>query len=234
MVLNMLRKKLGDTDFFQGMRNYLDAPNLAYNYAKTEDFKAIMESTSALDLTEFFNDWVYNQGYPTYNITWNQPNSNQISIKIEQTQSDASVSYFEAPVPLRLVGTMGETLDIVLDNTTNMQQFLNSVNFTVANVLFDPEADLISKNNSVTLGIDHVQLEASLFLYPNPVSQTLNIQKPESLDISKISIYNTLGQLVLQQSNISNTINVSTLVSGLFFVQLQTNKGQINKSLLKN
>src|SRR5690606_35619750 len=124
---------------------------------------------------------------------------------------------------------MGETLDIVLDNTTNMQQFLNSVNFTVDNVLFDPEADLISKNNSVTLGIDHVQLEASLLLYPNPVSQTLNIQKPESLDISKISIYNTLGQLVLQQSNISNTINVSTVVSGLFFVQLQTNKGQINK-----
>ncbi|MEZ4855249.1 MAG: M1 family aminopeptidase [Gelidibacter sp.] len=234
MVLNMLRKKLGDTDFFQGMRNYLDAPNLAYNYAKTDDFKAIMENTSALDLTEFFNDWVYNQGYPTYNITWNQPNSNQISIKIEQTQSDASVSYFEAPVPLRLVGTLGETLDIVLNNTTNMQQFLNSVNFTVANVLFDPEADLISKNNSVTLGTDPVQLETSLLLYPNPVSQILNIQKPESLDIFKISIYNTLGQLVLQQPNITNTINVSALASGLFFVQLQTNKGQINKSLLKN
>ncbi|MFN3786031.1 MAG: M1 family metallopeptidase, partial [Thiothrix sp.] len=35
MLLHMLRWKLGDTHFFQGVRNYLNDPRLAYGYAKT-------------------------------------------------------------------------------------------------------------------------------------------------------------------------------------------------------
>jgi len=49
MVLHMLRKKLGDADFFQGLKNYLADANHAYGYAKTEDFIAIMETTSGQD-----------------------------------------------------------------------------------------------------------------------------------------------------------------------------------------
>ena len=95
MVTHMLRKKLGDATFFQGMQDYLNHPDLAYAYAKTEDYKAVMETTSGQDLTEFFNDWIYNQGYPSYDITWNQPNSSQVAISISQTQSHSSVSYFD-------------------------------------------------------------------------------------------------------------------------------------------
>src|SRR5690606_25713315 len=43
MVLHMLRKQLGDTDFFEGLKTYLNHPNHAYGYAKSEDFVAIME-----------------------------------------------------------------------------------------------------------------------------------------------------------------------------------------------
>ena len=38
MVLHMLRKKIGDANFFQGLKNYLNNTNHAYAYAKTEDF----------------------------------------------------------------------------------------------------------------------------------------------------------------------------------------------------
>jgi len=38
MVLEMLRFKLGDTAFFQGMKNYLADPALAYGYALTPNF----------------------------------------------------------------------------------------------------------------------------------------------------------------------------------------------------
>jgi aminopeptidase N len=44
MVLNMLRLKLGDTNFFQGMRTYLADSNLAYKYALTNDFKGHMDT----------------------------------------------------------------------------------------------------------------------------------------------------------------------------------------------
>ncbi|MEO8934962.1 MAG: T9SS type A sorting domain-containing protein [Xanthomarina sp.] len=192
-----------------------------------------MENASGENLTEFFNDWIYNQGFPSYQLEWRQPNPSQISISISQTQSHASVSYFEAPIPIRVLGTHGEQLDLILDNTANNEIFLRSVNFIVDTVLLDPEADLISKNNSVSLNIDTVAMENQLQVYPNPTSQILHISKPNSMRVHAINIYNTLGQLMLT-TPWTDTIDLSSYSSGMFFVQLETNRGIINKSVLKN
>ncbi len=232
MVLHMLRKKLGDTDFFQGLKNYLSDANHAYAYAKTEDFIAIMETTSGQDLTEFFNDWLYNQGYPSYTIQWHQ-SGNQLNTTISQTQSDPSVSFFEVPIPIKVNGTLGEELYFTLENVTNGQTFSNTVNFTINSIVFDPEKNIISKNNSIVLGIQENELSKSLQIFPNPTSSSISIQKPDSLEISEIRIFNTIGQLLYQQSW-TPKIDLTTFSTGLFIVQFQTNKGTINKSLLKN
>ncbi|WP_299337877.1 M1 family aminopeptidase [uncultured Psychroserpens sp.] len=232
MVLHMLRKKLGDAVFFNALQEYLSAPLLAYDYAKTEDFISIVESASGEDLTEFFNDWLFNEGYPSYTISWYQPESNQVSIKIEQTQSHPSVSYFEAPVPLRITGTLGQQLDIILDNTTNQQTFLESVGFDILAITFDPESDLISANNTVTLSTEEFEIDNQLLLYPNPTSDLLHIEKPDTIDISEIKIYNTLGQLI-DRLQWNSSLDTSSWSTGLLFVQFQTNRGVITKSVLK-
>jgi aminopeptidase N len=232
MVLHMLRKKVGDTDFFQGLQDYLATPSLAFDFAKTQDFIDTMELTTGEDLDEFFNDWIYNEGYPSYNIDWNQ-NGNQLQLMVSQTQSDTSVDFFEAGVPIRVIGTLGESLDVVLDHTINNEQFLETVNFTVQSVLVDPDYHLISKNNTATLGIDDFTLETTIVLYPNPTTSIINITKPEGLDVKSIKVYNSLGQLLLQNSWTSK-LNLSHLASGLLFVQFQTEDAVINKRILKN
>ncbi len=233
MVLHMLRKKLGDATFFQGMQNYLSDTNHAYAYAKSEDYIGIMESTSGEDLTEFFNDWLYNQGYPTYAIQWNQPSATELKIRISQTQSNTSVSFFEVPVPLRIIGTQGEVMDMVLDNTINQELFTRTVNFTVSDVIFDPESDIISKNSTVELNINEQDLELPFVMFPNPASQNVYIQKPESMQITEVRIYNALGQL-LSKRPYASVMDVSSFSTGMLFVQFQTNTGTITKSLLKN
>ncbi|WP_179337622.1 M1 family aminopeptidase [Winogradskyella ludwigii] len=232
MVLHMLRKKVGDTDFFQGLQDYLATPSLAFDFAKTQDFIDTMELTTGEDLDEFFNDWIYNEGYPSYNIDWNQ-NGNQLQLMVSQTQSDTSVDFFEAGVPIRVIGTLGESLDVVLDHTINNEQFLETVNFTVQSVLVDPDYHLISKNNTATLGIDDFTLETTIVLYPNPTTSIINITKPEGLDVKSIKVYNSLGQLLLQNSWTSK-LNLSRLASGLLFVQFQTEDAVINKRIIKN
>ncbi|CAH8282714.1 putative secreted protein (Por secretion system target) [Mariniflexile fucanivorans] len=233
MVLHMLRKKLGDVNFFQGVKSYLSNPNHAYGYAKTPDFINIMESSSGENLTEFFNDWLYNEGYPSYTVQWSQTSANQTAINLSQTQSDASVTFFEAPVTLKLIGTLGETLDITLNNTVNNEDFSQTVNFTVASVQFDPESDLISKNNNVTLADKNLELQSQFKIYPVPTSNQFNIVKPEHIQVTDVKIFNTLGQLIYH-SNWSQTINATTFSSGLLLVQFITNQGVINKTLLKN
>ncbi|MCF6294953.1 MAG: T9SS type A sorting domain-containing protein [Flavobacteriaceae bacterium] len=232
MVLHMLRKKVGDVNFFQGLQNYLNDVNLAFNYAKTEDFIPIMEAVSGEILTEFFNDWLYNQGYPSYGIEWNQPNSNQVRFVIDQTQSHGSVVFFEAPVPLRVHGTGGEILDVVLNHTTNGQEFFEAVTFTVSSIEFDPEADLISRNNTVTLSTEAFQPEGEFIIYPNPALTLIHIQKPLTIEVINLEIFNILGQLV-KERDYQDIIDVSQLSSGLHFIRFKTNRGVIHKSLLK-
>jgi len=233
MVVHMLRKKLGDTVFFQGLKNYLADPLLSYGYAKTPDLIRNMEDTSGEDLAEFFNDWIYGEGYPSFAIRWNPGNGEKINVKISQTQSHPSVSYFEVPVPLRLKGTQGETLDIVLNNTSNDQTFQPSVPFTVQSIQYDPEHDIISRNNQVVLGTDDLFLDQQVLFYPNPTSDFINLHKPASLNIERVRIYNTLGQL-LYSEKYSETVNVTKFAKGVLFFQVETSEGVINKTIVKD
>lgn len=233
MVLHMLRKKLGDTNFFKGLKNYLSDANLAYGYAKTTDLIAHLESVSNLDLEEFFNDWVYNQGYPSYNLAWNQTSTNTIQIELNQTQSHNSVSFFEANVPIRLQGSNNEVLDVILNNTNSNQTFIENVNFTVNSVDLDPDFHLISKNNSITLSLENTSyLLKNIEVFPNPINDILTIKTSKNISINKTFIYSSLGKEILKSNK--NKINLSQLSTGIYFIKIQTDYGEFFKKVAKN
>jgi aminopeptidase N len=233
MVLHMLRKKMGDDNFYQGLRNFLAHPDLAFNYAKTSDFIPIMEAASGLDLTEFFNDWLFNQGYPSFTVQWNQPNSNQIQINLSQTTSHSSVDFFETDVTLQLLGIQGEVQEITLSHTGQNQEFIESINFDVVSVIFDPNADIISRNNLVTLGVEELDEANSIQISPNPVTNNLTVTKPELIEVLGYTIYNSIGQKVIQSARFNHIIDLENLGTGFYVIQFQLLDKLINKTLLK-
>jgi aminopeptidase N len=231
MVTNMIRFKMGDANFFQALKNYLNDPALAYGYAVTPQFEAHLEAASGMDFTEFFNDWVYNEGYPTYTISAQNTAPGQVRLVVNQTQSDPSVSFFEMPVPVRVLGSGGQQMDLILQNTTDGQIFIENVPFTVTSVEFDPNKNIISKNNTATLGTQNFDLAQSIQLYPNPTSDILNIRLPSTMNLEKVKIYNNLGQTV-SETNTAN-IPVSGLSSGVHFIELTTSEGTFHKKFIK-
>ncbi|WP_442787167.1 M1 family aminopeptidase [Flavobacterium suncheonense] len=231
MVTHMLRYKLGDTVFFQALRNYLNDPDLAYGYAVTPDFQAHLEAASGMDLDEFFNDWVYMQGYPTYTIHAYNSGAGQATVHIQQTSSHPSVSFFEMPVPIRFTGPGGLTHDVILDNTVNNQYFTVPVPFTFTGVQFDPNKNIISRNSTATLDTEGFTLNSSVKLYPNPANDNISIQLPAAVVFEKAEIYNTLGQLITTKN--SPDFDVSQLASGVHFVKIQTSEGTIHKNFIK-
>jgi aminopeptidase N len=233
MVLNMLRFKLGDAIFFQGLKNYLNDPILAYNYAKTPDLQAHLEAVSGMNLTEFFNDWVYNQGYPSYSISAKNYAPGQVQITINQTQSHSSVSFFEMPVPIRLMGALGEQKDIVLENTANEQTFIVDVPFVVTDVVFDPKKEIISRNNNATLKVGNFDFKNEITVYPNPVTNRLNLSLPQGITIEKTIFYNSLGQNV-KESTSDNSWDTSSWAKGVYFLKIITSQGTKQMSFIKN
>ncbi|KAF2518843.1 T9SS type A sorting domain-containing protein [Flavobacterium salilacus subsp. salilacus] len=224
MVVHMLRYKLGDADFYQGVKNYLADPDLAYGYAKTADLQAHLEAASGMDLEEFFQDWVYGEGYPSYTTTVEHLEEGGVKVTISQTQSHPSVSYFEMPVTIRLFGAEGQQQNVLLDNTFNGQEFIIEVAFPYVAMQFDPENDIISANNENILSTKRINTLEAIQLYPNPASGQLNVQLPQGVILEKAVFYNTLGQKVLEGST-ETTWNISGLANGVHFVTLITDKG---------
>lgn len=232
MVTHMLRWKLGDVAFFQALKSYLADPALAYGYAVTANFKSHLETAyGGNSLTEFFNDWVFNLGFPTYDITAQNWGAGQAKITVNQTQSDASVSYFEMPLEIRLSGSSGQIQDVVVNNTTDGEQFIVSVPFVITGVTFDPNKHIISKNNTATLGNQIFDSNQAVSIYPVPAENELNIQLPSNFSLYKVEIYNNLGQLLATDNN--NKINISQLSSGVHFIKIETSEGVFHKNFIK-
>jgi hypothetical protein len=70
-------------------------------------------------------------------------------------------------------------------------------------------------------------------LFPNPVKNSLNITDKNDVAISSMSIYNTLGQLVQVITNPTNTIDVSELKTGNYFVKIVSDKGTSGSKFIK-
>ncbi|WP_134395739.1 leucine-rich repeat protein, partial [Flavobacterium psychrophilum] len=76
---------------------------------------------------------------------------------------------------------------------------------------FSPISGSLLSNHSFAI-------ESALKIYPNPVSEILNIALQEGLQLEKVNFYNTLGQLIKTTNH--SEINVSSFAKGNYFVEV--------------
>ena len=237
ILLHMLRWKLGDEDFFQGIRNYLEDPNLAFGYARTADLQRHLEQQSGQSLTEFLDDWYYGEGYPSYRFNWWQEGTT-VYATLDQVTSHSSVDFFEMPVPINFRGAGGNETTIVFDHTENGQFYQFELPFEAGLVRIDPEYWLLSRGNFVTNN-EITSVYSPLFeqvkLFPNPVREQLRLQLPQGLLPAQCLTFNANGQLVQQFYLRSETeeVEASQLSAGQYFLQLQTKEGTMTTTFLK-
>jgi aminopeptidase N len=194
-VLQMLRWKLGDSVFFRATRNYLNDPALRFNYARTEDLKKHFEKESGVNLTEFFNDWVYGQGFPSYKLQWAAAGGAWVQTTLSQTTSDTSVKFFEMPVPIRFKNSTRDTI-VVLNHTRNAQVDFFKIGFIPDSAFIDPKLKLISANNTI-VKTELFPNSGNAAVFPNPFGDYLNVLlKNLGEGELHISIYNSVGALV--------------------------------------
>ena len=87
-----------------------------------------------------------------------------------------------------------------------------------------------------TVGIKELVYSGFLFISPNPTNGILNISFNAIPQNTKIEVYNSIGALVLTESmsNKYNTINVSDLSNGMYFMKvLEGNRVVAVKKIVK-
>lgn len=89
--------------------------------------------------------------------------------------------------------------------------------------------------NYVYTGVEEEQLNDNFNIYPNPATDFFSISNSSNQSYN-LTIYNTIGQLLLEETNINETskkINTTNFNSNLLFISIKSNKQSINYKLLK-
>lgn len=107
---------------------------------------------------------------------------------------------------------------------------------------YDTNVDAFSITKTVGIG-DRDDKNTKLRLFPNPVTEELNIQyqAPESSgQICDIEVINIFGELLIQESHITDnneiqwvSVDVDHLRSGVYFVKVHSNHGAVSKKFFK-
>ena len=93
---------------------------------------------------------------------------------------------------------------------------------------------MLQFKNEQILGTPETALE-NITLFPNPTSNLLRINSPQ-LQIEKLILYDLQGRKV-QQLNVEDPtqyqLDLSTLKTAIYFVEIHTENGVITKRVIK-
>lgn len=231
MVVHMLRWVLGDSLFFKGVRTYLNDPTVKYGYAHTADLKRIMENVSGKNLNNFFNKWIYGQGYPSYQLTWSQNINHWAKVKLKQTTSHPSVSFYDMPVALQFKNAeRNRDTIVVVNHQYSGQEFSINVGFETDTVLIDPQLRLVSKGNtSVKETVSEIVNQLKIYPNPSPDKLFISLNNPTDKKLS-IRLYNSIGQLVYRKEmdmpghDEMLGIPMQPLARGIYYLKLKSEK----------
>jgi len=168
-VLHMLRYVMGDSLFFQASQEFLTAKK--DTVSTTNELRAIFEQSSGMNLQSFFDEWIYGEGYPTYNVRWNQIGQT-LFVEVNQTTTTSNPSSFSIPVPIRFNLAGQGTINLQVDPTQGVNAFhVNSG--TIATIALDPTNIILKGTSTIsrqtTLGVSVETLNwTKLKVYPNP------------------------------------------------------------------
>lgn len=85
-----------------------------------------------------------------------------------------------------------------------------------------------------TSGIDDEKNSSAISVFPNPFTNSIKISASTNEKIENVKIFDAFGNLVVSGKNIvENTINTKELNSGVYFVEVITDKSFVFKKIIK-
>ncbi len=244
MVVSMLRTLLGDAKFFQACRDYLNDPLLAYKAAATPDVERNFENQFGIDMSHFFNAWIYGAGTPSYTVNWSTTGNN-ITAQLSQTRTAGStVPYFPMPVVLKVANSGNTTFTTLIIYDRGDSIFVagngagtavagNSVTFPLsfapAIVSFDPDNVTMATGTTtkVTSLVQPATTGTKVYytktqVYPNPANNEITISRNMTNVNSNVIITDVNGKTVLKKTITSVIEKISTqqLVNGTYILQV--------------
>ena len=93
----------------------------------------------------------------------------------------------------------------------------------IGNFYFGATCEALSVNDNIL---------SQLSIYPNPSSEIITINTPSGVEIISTNLYDVLGNVVINQTT-NNQINISSLATGIYLLDINTTAGSIAKKIAR-
>ena len=241
VVVGMLRHELGDEDFFDALRLYLE--RYEYGSVTTQALKEILEEVSGKDLTHFFGQWIYDLGFPEFDITVSlleAGENNKVKVTIKQVQNENWRRFTDFPLELT-IGNQALSKDYYLRITEAEQEFILEdappVFWNVAINQGDSVITLARVKNITGVSSEDVQFEGDVVIAPNPADNVVKIDFSQINGVEKVELYSVDGKVLCSREfGISNPgyceFKTSEYESGAYFVNIWKNGNMISRKVI--
>ena len=154
-VLHMLRMQAGDEQFFEILQQYF--ATYMHGNAITSEFQAVVEDVTGEDYEQFFDQWIFGSGIPSYDYTWFvNPYDNIPKLRTYVKTTSSSNTVFEGKAPVWVTYEGGEADSLLVDASSGIamtESLLNDI--MIEEIAFDPDSWLLDR------GVTHHSLEIS-------------------------------------------------------------------------
>ncbi|GAA4358509.1 M1 family aminopeptidase [Hymenobacter saemangeumensis] len=231
-VVHMLRFLLNDdAKFFRAIRTFQS--QYRHSTARTADLQRVFEAEAGRSLAGFFQQWFRGQGYPTFEVRWNQIGSTFVMRVTETASMPAVTPFFDTDMEYRLNFSDGTNRVIRVRQGQPVENYSIPVNATVSSVTIDPNQWVMNlpstptRDVSLALSARRAAGAATLSLYPNPCHEQLTLvdlpvgrATAEALDVT--------GRVVLRQAveSARPQLDTRSLAPGLYILRLLGPDGQ--------
>jgi aminopeptidase N len=232
-VIHTLRFYLGDSLFFAATNNFLNQYGNAT--ASINEFKASAEATTGMNLTNYFNEWIFGEGYPIYSGQYNS-NGTVATIKLTHTTSTSVTPLFTGPLELKLYTTTGDTT-VKVNVQSNTEYYSFFTPRTITGVMVDPNNWICDDTVSFTanetlfpLGMSSIANQ-QVIVAPNP-AQTQVVITGQGL--ASCQLYTIAGALIKQEALKGNStvLNVANVKAGTYLVRITMLDGSVSTQKL--
>ncbi len=146
-LVHMIRFEMNnDAVFFSAIQSFQQL--YQGSLATGLDFKAVCEDVSGIDFTDFFNQWYFGEGFPTFSAIWSQE-EDTVYLNSIQTTSTSITPLFKTPVEFKLTYN-GGSQTIRLYQLTNDTTFKIIIPHQVTGISVDPQNWILNQAGTIT------------------------------------------------------------------------------------
>ena len=146
-LVHMIRFEMqNDELFFKTLYNFQQ--QYKGSLATGLDFKTVCENVSGIDFTDFFNQWYFGEGYPTFSAIWSQE-EDTVYLNSIQTTSTAITPLFKTPIEFKLTYA-GGSQTFRLYQMTNDTIFKIVIPHEITGIAIDPNNWILNQQGSIT------------------------------------------------------------------------------------